>query len=612
MLNMLPIQSVLKTPAYRLILKVAKENRKLIAINLSSNIISVLLEGGSIGLIYIAASIAAPNSNEEVFGKTSIPFINHIASYSQLSPIKVFVALILGAVVLQCLQSIFAYFNKVATAQISAKAQTFVTKRVFEQIMSLSYSCVSRYKVGDLIMYANDSALAVDRQIEEINSMIVSIAFMLAYSFIIIKLSAFLALTAAAIGLVVASVQYYVVPRIRVLASKVTSYQVEVAENMTESIQGLSLIHIYGTQKRTINKINESLKNYRKMLINRSYKYYLTEPILDSLPMVALACITLSSIALARNNAPILPILVTFLLSLQRLAVRLKAFSTIFTRFADNSGRMLRLETILNQADKEYEKSGIISFRKINNDIVFLDVSLKYGDSESFALKELNFTIPRNKVTAIIGESGSGKSSILNLLLGIYQPTSGKVIVNKEPLSNFEITEFRQHIGMVSQDSFLFNDTIVNNLRYGCPTAPMDEVIFYCKAAQAHNFIVSLPDGYQTIVGERGYRLSGGQRQRLALARAMIKNPELLILDEATSALDSESEKLVQEALETFRSGRTIVVVAHRLSTVINADQIIVVENGSVVDKGRHVDLVRRKGPYNRYWALQSDAPIIK
>jgi ATP-binding cassette subfamily B protein/subfamily B ATP-binding cassette protein MsbA len=328
--------------------------------------------------------------------------------------------------------------------------------------------------------------------------------------------------------------------------------------------------------------------------------------------MVALACITLSSIALARNNAPILPILVTFLLSLQRLAVRLKAFSTIFTRFADNSGRMLRLETILNQADKEYEKSGIISFRKINNDIVFLDVSLKYGDSESFALKELNFTIPRNKVTAIIGESGSGKSSILNLLLGIYQPTSGKVIVNKEPLSNFEITEFRQHIGMVSQDSFLFNDTIVNNLRYGCPTAPMDEVIFYCKAAQAHNFIVSLPDGYQTIVGERGYRLSGGQRQRLALARAMIKNPELLILDEATSALDSESEKLVQEALETFRSGRTIVVVAHRLSTVINADQIIVVENGSVVDKGRHVDLVRRKGPYNRYWALQSDAPIIK
>jgi ATP-binding cassette subfamily B protein/subfamily B ATP-binding cassette protein MsbA len=140
----------------------------------------------------------------------------------------------------------------------------------------------------------------------------------------------------------------------------------------------------------------------------------------------------------------------------------------------------------------------------------------------------------------------------------------------------------------------------------------MDEVIFYCKAAQAHNFIVSLPDGYQTIVGERGYRLSGGQRQRLALARAMIKNPELLILDEATSALDSESEKLVQEALETFRSGRTIVVVAHRLSTVINADQIIVVENGSVVDKGRHVDLVRRKGPYNRYWALQSDAPIIK
>ncbi|NEO22725.1 ATP-binding cassette domain-containing protein, partial [Moorena sp. SIO4A5] len=170
---------------------------------------------------------------------------------------------------------------------------------------------------------------------------------------------------------------------------------------------------------------------------------------------------------------------------------------------------------------------------------------------------------------------------------------------------------WRQQIGVVSQDTFIFNDSILENLRYGRPSASLDEVVEAAKAAQAHKFILALPDGYETVVGERGYRLSGGQRQRLALARALIKQPEILILDEATSALDSESEKLIQQALEQFQKERTVIVVAHRLSTIAEADQILVLERGEVVEHGTHNSLLHQGERYARYWQLQSSQVAV-
>ncbi|MEX1122692.1 MAG: ATP-binding cassette domain-containing protein, partial [Balneolales bacterium] len=328
--------------------------------------------------------------------------------------------------------------------------------------------------------------------------------------------------------------------------------------------------------------------------------------ILDSMPMIALGIIAIASVFIAGNSSSILPTLITFLLSLQRLAVRLKATSSTIVRFADNSGRMLRLEAILKVNDKEYELSGDNPFMGLKGNIKFQEVSLSYGKNDLFELKNLNFSIAYKKVTALVGESGAGKSSILDLILGLYQPSKGRILINNKPLCSFKIVDLRQHIGMVSQDSFIFNDTIINNLRYGKPDASIDDIIFYAKAAQAHSFIVALPKGYETRVGERGYRLSGGQRQRLSFARAMIKDPDILILDEATSALDSESEKLIQDALEMFQKGRTVIIVAHRLSTVVKADQILVFERGILVDKGSHYDLINKKGPYERYWALQT------
>ncbi|NEO66549.1 MAG: ATP-binding cassette domain-containing protein, partial [Moorea sp. SIO4G2] len=411
--------------------------------------------------------------------------------------------------------------------------------------------------------------------------------------------------------LAVAYVQYKLIPRLRRVVKRVTASQVESAKYITQSIQALRLLHTFGTQEQTITGANQLLGKIEKQLKKRALVFYLPEPILDTLPMVALGILAGSAVLFEGGKATILPLLLTFLLALQRLSTRLKATSNTITKFADNSARMVRLETILDRRDKVFEHSGTEPFTRLREDIEFKSVSLSYTNDDDLALKNLTFTLPRHQVTALVGESGAGKSSIIDLFIGLYQPTAGHILVNGRPLANYRLENWRQQIGVVSQDTFIFNDSILENLRYGRPSASLDEVVEAAKAAQAHKFILALPDGYETVVGERGYRLSGGQRQRLALARALIKQPEILILDEATSALDSESEKLIQQALEQFQKERTVIVVAHRLSTIAEADQILVLERGEVVEQGTHKSLLHQGERYARYWKLQSSQVAV-
>lgn len=597
----------LHSPAYRLVAETARSNWLLMTVNLATNVFSALLEGSTLGIIYLAIAYLTASSETGTSASANSAMMQMLSETVPLPPEQMFLLLIIGAVLLQMFLSCSNYANKVATAHISAKAQTYVTSKVFERIMTFSYGCVSRYKVGDLVMFANDAALAVDRQIEEINSIVVSVSFSLVYLVVIVRLSPVLAAAAALLTLIVASVQYKLIPRLRQVARRVTATQVESAKYMTESVQALRLLHTFGTQQSTIEKATWLLGKTREQLQKRAFIYYLPEPILDTLPMIALAILAASAVLFQDGQSTILPMLLTFLLALQRLSVRLKATATTFTRFADNSARMLRLEAILDQRDKEFERSGTETFKGLEGDIEFQSVSLSYGQDDTFALKDVTFAIPRNQVIALVGESGAGKSSIVDLLMGIYQPTTGQIVVNDRPLSAYCLKDWRQHIGVVSQDTFIFNDSILENLRYGRPEASRDDVVDCAKAAQAHEFILALPEGYETVVGERGYRLSGGQRQRLALARALVKQPEILILDEATSALDSESERLIQQALERFQKDRTVIVVAHRLSTIVDADQILVLEQGKIIERGSHIDLISKGGIYERYWNIQSE-----
>ena len=255
-------------------------------------------------------------------------------------------------------------------------------------------------------------------------------------------------------------------------------------------------------------------------------------------------------------------------------------------------------------AYENIQKTGDCVFDRIDNSIEYKDVSFSYPGHNP-VLNDINITIKNNKMTAIVGESGSGKSTLIDLLIGFYEPDKGVILADKKPIQEFDIYSFRQHIGYIPQDTVLFNDTVKNNLLWSKEGAIDNEIEEACKLANADEFIVNLSDGYNTVVGERGVKLSGGERQRIALARALLRKPELLILDEATSALDSRSELLIKSAIENIAHKTTIVVIAHRLSTIINSDSIYVLQGGRIIEHGNFTTLINNNGKFKQIVELQ-------
>jgi ATP-binding cassette subfamily B protein/subfamily B ATP-binding cassette protein MsbA len=274
-------------------------------------------------------------------------------------------------------------------------------------------------------------------------------------------------------------------------------------------------------------------------------------------------------------------------------------------KFKSNSANLKLLNSFLVSGDKEYRRKGGVRYEGLRREICLQDVCLRYSADLKPALQNVNIHIPVGCTVALVGSSGAGKSSIADLLSGLYQPSAGIISIDGVNLHEFNVPSWQKRIGVVSQDTFLFNATIAENISFGTPTADMDDIRLAAIQSQAAIFIENLPDGFNTLVGERGYRLSGGQRQRISLARAILRNPDLLLLDEATSALDTESERLVQEAIDRFDRKHTILVIAHRLSTIVNADRIYVLDEGRVIEQGNHNELLEKGGRYSRLWQQQ-------
>jgi ABC-type multidrug transport system fused ATPase/permease subunit len=256
---------------------------------------------------------------------------------------------------------------------------------------------------------------------------------------------------------------------------------------------------------------------------------------------------------------------------------------------------------LIDQRKKPYIENGHLTFHNLEEGIKLEDVSFRYDIHETDALKNITFEIPKNQLVAIVGESGAGKTTLVELIARLYECDSGRIMVDNSDLRDLEIASWRSRIAVVSQDTFIFNDTVWANLRVARNSATEDEVLRAAHLAQAHDFIRALPQGYDTLLGDRGLRLSGGQRQRIAIARAILVDSQLLIFDEATSDLDSRTEQAIQTAIQNYRKGRAVLVIAHRLSTIRHADNIVVLSKGQIVDQGTHAELMARGG---YYWQL--------
>jgi subfamily B ATP-binding cassette protein MsbA len=296
--------------------------------------------------------------------------------------------------------------------------------------------------------------------------------------------------------------------------------------------------------------------------------------------------------------------LITFMIMVMRRLPPLKQLSLAPTTAQQSLASAERLFEVLDQPTETQLDRGTRSVTELRESIAFDRVSFAYGEEP--VLREISFEARRGEVVALVGASGAGKSTLVDLIPRFYEPTSGVIRLDGVDTREISLASLRGLTGIVSQDTVLFNDTVRSNIAYGTVDRFSDaQVAAAARAANAHTFITELPDGYDTVLGERGTRLSGGQRQRLAIARALLTDPPILILDEATSSLDTESERLVQEAIDRLLAGRTVFVIAHRLSTVVHADQILVLERGEIVERGTHAQLLALRGTYHRLHAAQ-------
>lgn len=373
-----------------------------------------------------------------------------------------------------------------------------------------------------------------------------------------------------------------------------------------ETLSGLRVIKAFGATMHQIRKFTGQNQSHFKLQTRLSRRYFAAHPISEvmGIAMLAVAMGFGGSLVLSGDSSLSPEGFIYFLVIFSQIISPAKAFSSAFYNIKKGSASIDRINHILDAENTIADIPNAKSISGFADSVQFKNVSFSYNN-EKQVLTNLNLTLEKGKSIALVGQSGSGKTTIANLLPRFFDISDGEILLDGENIKNIKLEDLRQQMGVVTQESILFNDTFFNNIAFGMEDATEESVIAAAKIANAHDFIMENPDGYQTNIGDGGGKLSGGQRQRLSIARAVLKNPNILILDEATSALDTESERLVQDALENLMKNRTSLVIAHRLSTIKNADEIIVLNEGKIVERGKHDELINKNGAYKRLHDLQ-------
>ncbi|MDX1643112.1 MAG: ABC transporter ATP-binding protein [Thermoanaerobaculia bacterium] len=377
----------------------------------------------------------------------------------------------------------------------------------------------------------------------------------------------------------------------------------DLAGLVNEGVRGHRVVKAFGMEEFEYRRFKEATRRHLRVNLWAQLLANLSGPVIETMAVLGTSVLLIYAGNRIRAGELSGPLLLQFLTNLLIMYEPIRKLNRVNLALQQSRAAAQRITGVLEIPNEIVERPDAEPLHTIERDIRFDDVSFSYG--EELVLKNIDLTIRRGEIVAVVGPSGAGKSTLVNLLPRFFDPTSGRVLIDSRPIRDVTLDSLRALIGLVTQDTILFDDTVAANIAYGRVGVPLEKIREAAAAAYADEFILELPKGYDTRVGESGLRLSGGQRQRLTIARALFKNPPILILDEATSQLDPESEGLVRKALDNLMRGRTTLVIAHRLSTVQHADRIVVMEEGRIVEEGRHADLIERGGVYQRLYNLQ-------
>jgi ATP-binding cassette, subfamily B, bacterial MsbA len=392
----------------------------------------------------------------------------------------------------------------------------------------------------------------------------------------------------------------------------------EIQNILHETITGNRIVKAFGMENWEIARFRAAARRLFRANLRLVAAFAISSPLMDILGAIAIALLLLMGRDAINKHVFTAGTFLAFIVAVFKLYDPVRKFALFNNNFQQAVGASSEIFRFMDMEDEVREKPGARRMPKFTRAIRFVDVSFSYSNSKEnvedspLVLHDVNLEVKAGEVLAVVGSSGAGKSTLVHLIPRFFDVSSGRILIDDSDVRDVTLESLRSQIGIVTQETVLFNDTVRNNIAYGQPHVSQKQVEEAARAARAYEFIRGLPEGYNTMIGERGVRLSGGERQRIAIARAILKNAPILILDEATSALDSESESLVQSALQNLISGRTVFVIAHRLSTVRRADRIVVLENGTIADIGAHEELMQKLGTYRRLYELQfaeADAP---
>lgn len=508
-------------------------------------------------------------------------------------------------VVATFLRAIFGYFASTGGQRARARVVEDMRMRVVNQILDVSVRFFTKKRSGEFLNILTNELQSVGAALSLVMIELTRGSLLLVYVAFMFLISWQLSLLVVLFFGLLAFGLTRIITLVRQSGKEIPKAGAAFISSATELINGIRTVTAYDMKAFERERMQKASNRYAEAIIRTGERSHLVQPISQAVVGTVLIIVVLLA-----TQFYVLPgkldmaLLLTFLFALMRLVPIVHDLNRQRGQWATIDAAMTEVASFLRRHDKPYLENGKRELASFKDDLVFKNVSFSY-EPESPVLQDINLHIRRGTTTAIIGSSGAGKSTLVDLIPRLYDPTEGIILLDGIDLRAYRLSSIRQKIAVVSQDTFLFNDSVRVNIAYGCPDATFDRIRDAAERANALTFIEEMPEGFDTILGDRGVRLSGGQRQRLAIARALLRDPEILILDEATSALDSVSERLVQQSLDNLRRGRTAIVIAHRLSTVESADQIVVLEEGKIVEQGTYEELLEKKGQLWEYHAIQ-------
>ena len=596
----------------QLVIKFASRYPKLIGLTVVLGFSGAVFNGVSTALII---PVIFGFLGQEIGMKGMPPILQQILSGStnSLPPnhrYLIMMGWVLGAIVLKNLAS---YASSMVSSRLSQTLTRQIRQDGMRLLLDVDLEFFSKNKLGDLMSQLGGETSRAAEAIRITTSLFTTCITIFVFTAFLLAISWQLTIaTTILLGLASLSNQFLVKRARRngeILSEQSRGYSVM----QQEILSGIRLVKATGNEDIEYKNLSQLIEARENAELQSQATFAMVPPLNEIAGIVTvLTIVILGKAWFETQPGSLSTILLTYLLVLFRLLPFVSQLNSQRSSFANAAPSVQVVADFLRRDNKPFMPRGQTHYSGLKDAIRFTNLGFRYPGNENWTLQNINLTLPKGTTLALVGSSGAGKSTLADLLPRFYDCDMGGISIDDRDIREFDLRSLRQSMGIVSQDTFLFNDTVANNIAYGVENSTRDSIIESAKRANAYQFISELPQGFDTTIGDRGVLLSGGQRQRLAIARALLKNPEILILDEATSALDTVSESIVQQAIDELSRDRTVLVIAHRLSTIQNADQIAVFDKGRVVEVGNHHELLLKRGVYANLYRIQFGESLAK